>query len=449
MNDGAKTFLRVMNIFIILICAAAVCGYFAMPLWRVMLSVKMTDGLVSALEKTVPESERAILGPALDELRKTETEFTFTADIETKDTIAAVLTGSPEVGRQVILRNVDVFADELLSGLRKVLKPIAVRLLVDQTIDSTVSSIVGKGSGESVDLDEVYEKSGMSDEWIAEKTNEIINAASAGDATVNTVTGTIMKVAEDVVAKLESSPEYAGAAEYFNENKDQIRKEIENRLSQVADSDGHIDSDNIIEDKLLPLLAEAIGNGEITLPEGVSIPGMSLPQNGPTVMKLSSSQPEEEKKEYTADDVSDAVRKLIESKIDEKTVNRVTTALEITGISVLIVFAFWIFLAIKTLIKSFSSKNPGVRVWAPVVFGWPHFTLFFLIPTILFVNGGAFLTAAAPTAGLDSETVRGIMSGIKLSFGTCGMISAICALALLIISLFYGAKRRELKNYYG
>ena len=279
---------------------------------------------------------------------------------------------------------------------------------------------------------------------------EQLRRKSVPRATVANVSDTIMDVADEVVEKLQASEEFAGAADGYAESREEIKKNIEDILSQFADEDGHIASDEVITQQLLPILSDFLSSGKIELPEGISVPGMiARPGDGMTVTLLSSTEGAPEEKTPDAEELGDAIAKFIDERIDEKTVNRITTVLEGFGVSVLIVFAFWAFLALKALFKSFSGKNPGVRMWAPIVFGWPHFLFLFLLPMLLLINGGAFLTSFAGMTGAPTETVKGLLEGIRISFSTCGTVSAVCALTLMIISIFYAPQRKKLSNIYG
>ena len=449
MNNGTNSFLRVMNVFIILICAAAICGYFVFPLWRVTVGVRVTESVEKALLDSVPEEGNELVGTALDALKKSGEELGVSVGITTGDALRALFTGSPEIGKEVILRNADQLTDELTGLLKKIIKPVAVRILVDSTINQTIKGVIDD-SGEQVSVEDVYEKTDLSEEWISGKADEIFDAANSPDATVRTVADKIMSVADEVVGKLSESSEYAEAAAGYSESKDEIRGNIENILSQFADEDGHIASDEVITEQLLPILADFLNGKKSELPGGVSIPGMNAGrQAGMTVTLLSSTESAPDEKTPDAAELGEAVRKIIEENIDEKTVNRFTTVLEGFGVSVLVVFAFWLFLAVKAFFKLFSGKNPGVRLWAPIVFGWPHFGFLFLLPTLLLINGGAFLVSLAGMSKIPSETVKGVLEGIRISFSTCGTVSAVCALALVIISIFYAPQRKKLKNLIG
>ncbi|MBR5768098.1 MAG: hypothetical protein IKX86_05465 [Clostridia bacterium] len=449
MNSGTKTFLRVMNVVIILVCAAAICGYFVLPLWKVTVGIKVTEGFENAILDSVPGEESELIKTALDALREGGEEMSVSADITMADSLRALFTGSTEVGREVIRRNVGQITDELTELLKKVVKPMAVKMLVNSAINQTINDAIDD-SGEQVDIDEIFEKTDLSEEWLSDKTDEIFDAANSPDATVATVSDTIMDVADEVVEKLQASEEFAGAADGYAESREEIKKNIEDILSQFADEDGHIASDEVITQQLLPILSDFLSSGKIELPEGISVPGMSArPGNGMTVTLLSSTEGAPEEKTPDAEELGDAIAKFIDERIDEKTVNRITTVLEGFGVSVLIVFAFWLFLAVKALVKLFSSKNPGVRVWAPIVFGWPHFLFLFLLPTLLLINGGAFLTSFAGMTGAPTETVKGLLEGIRVSFSTCGTVSAVCALTLIVISIFYAPQRKKLSNIYG
>lgn len=86
----------------------------------------------------------------------------------------------------------------------------------------------------------------MDEEYINQKTDALLDAIYAENATVDGVSQKAVETVEEVFEKLDESgvAEFQGAA-LTEENKEEIKNSIAEALSVIADENGNIDADDL------------------------------------------------------------------------------------------------------------------------------------------------------------------------------------------------------------
>ena len=107
---------------------------------------------------------------------------------------------------------------------------------------------------------------------------------------------------------------------------------------------------------------------------------------------------------------------------------KIQLVLKIVAGVILFTFFTWAWVVIKMLFK-LTSDNPTVKLKLPILLGWLPFLALYVLPkvgmTILAGRGGAEL------------------AGLTLAVSSCSVVSAIAALALIVISIPYHALKKR------
>ena len=116
------------------------------------------------------------------------------------------------------------------------------------------------------------------------------------------------------------------------------------------------------------------------------------------------------------------------------------------GIFIIFVIACWAYVILKLIIKLFM-KNKTVRVGLPQAFGWmPH--VFFVGLPMTIIKLAPFIISKLPEQMGEQfgEIVDKITSMVSVTISSLTWVSALCTVALLIITIPYYRYRREIKK---
>lgn len=132
-------------------------------------------------------------------------------------------------------------------------------------------------------------------------------------------------------------------------------------------------------------------------------------------------------------DSTEQLKNALTTKINESIgdkMNTVLLALKIAGGVIIFTLFTWAYIILKIVCKS-TSQNPVVKLKLPIWLGWLPFLVLYVLPTVAM----RFATNAANVAA--GAEAGAALSGLSVSFATCGIVSAIAALALIILWIPY------------
>ena len=127
-------------------------------------------------------------------------------------------------------------------------------------------------------------------------------------------------------------------------------------------------------------------------------------------------------------DSTQALKNSLTQAINEKIGGQMNTFLlvmKITGGVILFTLFTWAYIVLKILCKA-ATANPVVKLKLPIWLGWLPFLILYAVPTGVIKLAGS---ASAETAAM--------FAGMNFSFFTCGVISALAVLALIIVWMPY------------
>ena len=399
----------IFNVIITAICLASVLAYFVLPLWKVNVSCTLTSEMFRSITGESGENEE-LMKEIADELKTKTFLSSFASD-----------------GEKLVAEMVDYNAETLtnqLSGTVKEVSKAAVRATAKNSLKETLKD----GSAEYQWKDE---------ETVNAELDKLTDALMKDDATVSSVSD----AAADAIANVYKS-------ETGNDNpeadKQAAKAEMEKMLKEVADENGNIDADKLITDMLAQMLSgnSGSGNNENGDDNGTGADKETAAAtftaaktsarfigtgeaSGETAGSGGSSG------ETTGSGEADSMQALKDSltqAINEKIGGQMNTFLlvmKITGGVILFTLFTWAYIVLKILCKA-ATANPVVKLKLPIWLGWLPFLILYAVPTVVIKLAGS---ASAETAAM--------LAGMNFSFFTCGIVSALAVLALIIVWVPY------------
>ena len=431
-KSGSRFTVFLFNILIALLSVAAVAALFFAPLWEIDVKYVMQK---EVLEKILPEEAKEV---DLDEIVGDGIPLSLTVSVQTKDTIrSAVGKDARQSVTELIENNVDKVVDELAPTFDEIAEKIVrstAKSTVRDAVNEQVKNFLQNAGSEATDerVSELLNQAGVDEEYINQKTDALLDAIYAENATVDGVSQKAVETVEEVFEKLDKSgvAEFQGAA-LTEENKEEIKNSIAEALSVIADENGNIDADDLAANLILEMLRSSEDESE------PAVAAMDF-----TTQETDSGSVEEDATEQ----LKAEVKQMIMEKLTDETLDGIVLALRIV-FGVLCFTAFtWAWLIVKMLFKAFS-RNPAIKLKLPIWLGWLPFLALVLLPM------GAMLLVKAQPSFLDNLNGREMMESLStffayasLSFSSAAWVAFAAAVVLIILSIPYGIFRRSLKR---
>lgn len=431
-KSGSRFTVFLFNILIALLSVAAVAALFFAPLWEIDVKYVMQK---EVLEKILPEEAKEV---DLDEIVGDGIPLSLTVSVQTKDTIRSALgKDARQSVTELIKNNVDKVVDELAPTFDEIAEKIVrstAKSTVRDAVNEQVKNFLQNAGSEATDerVSELLNQAGVDEEYINQKTDALLDAIYAENATVDGVSQKAVETVEEVFEKLDESgvAEFQGAA-LTEENKEEIKNSIDEALSVIADENGNIDADDLAANLILEMLRSSEDESE------PAVAAMDF-----TTQETDSGSVEEDATEQ----LKAEVKQMIMEKLTDETLDTIVLALRIV-FGVLCFTAFtWAWLIVKMLFKAFS-RNPAIKLKLPIWLGWFPFLALVLLPM-----GAMLLVKAQPSFLVNllgaemMESLSAFFASASLSFSSAAWVAFSAAVALIILSIPYGIFRRRLKR---
>ena len=431
-KSGSRFTVFLFNILIALLSVAAVAALFFAPLWEIDVKYVMQK---EVLEKILPEEAKEV---DLDEIVGDGIPLSLTVSVQTKDTIRSTLgKDARQSVTELIENNVDKVVDELAPTFDEIAEKIVrstAKSTVRDAVNEQVKNFLQNAGSEATDerVSELLNQAGVDEEYINQKTDALLDAIYAENATVDGVSQKAVETVEEVFEKLDKSgvAEFQGAA-LTEENKEEIKNSIAEALSVIADENGNIDADDLAANLSLEMLRSSEDESE------PAVAAMDF-----TTQETDSGSVEEDATEQ----LKAEVKQMIMEKLTDETLDTIVLALRIV-FGVLCFTAFtWAWLIVKMLFKAFS-RNPAIKLKLPIWLGWFPFLALVLLPM-----GAMLLVKAQPSFLVNllgaemMESLSTFFASASLSFSSAAWVAFAAAIALIILSIPYGIFRRRLKR---
>lgn len=412
----------IFNVIITAICLASVLAYFVLPLWKVNVSCTLTSEMFRSITGESGENEE-LMKEIADELEKKPIDAAFDITLKTKTFFASFASDGEKLVAEMVDYNAETLTNQL-SGTVKEVSKAAVRATAKNSLKETLKD----GSAEYQWKDE---------ETVNAELDKLTDALMKDDATVSSVSD----AAADAIANVYKSETGNDIPEA---DKQAAKAEMEKMLKEVADENGNIDADKLITDMLAQMLSGNSGSGNNENGDGNGT-GADKETAAATLTAAKTSDlfigtgeasgetagSDGSSGETTGSGEADSMQALKDSltqAINEKIGGQMNTFLlvmKITGGVILFTLFTWAYIVLKILCKA-ATANPVVKLKLPIWLGWLPFLILYAVPTVVIKLAGS---ASAETAAM--------LAGMNFSFFTCGIVSALAVLALIIVWVPY------------
>lgn len=445
----------ICNMVIVLLCILSIASYFLMPFWKVSVTVTLTPekiqemfaeeengngdveptSIATLAESSEGNSNSSEINIA-DFIGDEGISISLSLQLQTKDVLSSLTADSTETVEAIIGDNVDNIVEELNEPLNNLVKNVAKNATKTILLD-TIKQQVKEAFDHAIDeegVQQYLDDAGITETYIETQIDRLINALYADNATVTSVTDTLIAVMEDVATTLKNSGiEDFADIEVTEDLKAEMREDISEGLSFFAKEDGSINADDLIAELLLQLMEETGTNDGEENEEGFAgVKALAAADGANT---------------NAADELKTKLREMIMAEIPEDAAAGIAEAM--TYVSYVILFSFftWFYLILKIVVK-LRAKNNAIKLKVPIWLGWLPFLILYLIPTIavsMLSNPPAFLADA-----MGAETVaemKSVFEMISITFSSGAWFSFAAAMFLMLFSMFYyGRQRRKLKR---
>lgn len=444
----------ICNIIISALCVTSIGSYFVLPFWKVEASYRIDKAtLRSLLEETLQNAEDdgtkiEISEADLNELG--EPIIPLSISLKTTDVLSSLSGNAEETVNQILNVNVDSAVNGVMPELQKITKSvvkITSKSTIKETVKETVKDAILNKEGEKSDeelnnrVTEVLDSAGVTDEYISDKTDELVDLIYSANATVDNVAEKAAQTVDEVFNKLKNSEDdVLQDLNFSEEDKEELKDTMKDVLSNIANEDGTIDVNQFISGTLSSLLK---GNGENNEGNRAET-GVILTNSSISAGNDSTDQP---KTEDSTEELKAALREKIEEMIPENAVEQICNILKYVSYVLLFTFFTWGYLILKILVK-LTAKNNAIKLGLPIWLGWLPYLVLCLIPNgviALLKNPPAFV---ANTLGADTmATLAKTFSSLTIQFSSGAWISFVVAIAFLLFALFfYRPLRKKLKK---
>ena len=428
-KNNLKLAVWICHIIVAVLSLLAIVSYFFLPFWSINLSYNVD---AETLQKTIGDSvdfdAESVVGKDGVDLG---------ISLEFKTWVLFKSYGKADAAVDALIEDNVAFLVEQLTDTLNSLIESAVRTvtsgIVQQKVHENVKNMLS-GSNPDISDDEVTKKLndiGITDEFISSKTDAIIDTIYNGGSTVDDVCDQVIDTVDEIFAKMVASDDLdLQNAVFTEEDKDSMRKIVKDTMENFASEDGVLDANELIASIFLQAIDAMTGSK-----------GEAAAHN--TALTMAA---EEETGESASERLQKEVRKFLMNLIPASLNSIVAWVMR--GMTILFFLSsfWWAYILLKLFVKVLRrknpkiQKNPTIRLWTPIVFGWLPYLIFVGIPSValrLLKNVFADKLPANMTSILNSAGV---------SFFSAGIVAAVAALILFGISIFYIVARRKFKK---
>lgn len=457
------------NLIIAALCILSIAAYFFLPVWKVTVSLKL-DGetMQSMMQEASPESAEPTSvfletveggenpdgeNPDGEQSKDPLSDIDFkevmgdevitidlSIEIKSADAISSLGGNATATVQTILDDNVNKMVDQINEPLQKMTKTLmegASKSMLKSMMYEELRSLTD-GEDTNEELKQTLDEAGITDEYIQEKSNALVDAFYAEDATVDSVSDAMIAIMEDVQTKLATVDEQFDV-ELTDADKQEIKDTLAESLSELADENGSIDMENFIAELLLKTLKDEQPSEEANA--GVS------PVSVQALAEEANSNPELETS--AKEDLKAELRAMLLETLGEDTAQSISEALKYVSYVLFFTFFTWIYVIIKILVKMGMTNNT-VKMKLPIWLGNIPFVVLYLLPTVMIAllkNPPSFLVGMLGGEAAAAEMAK-TFSMFNVSFFSCAWISFGVSVFFIFFSLFYyGKLRRRLKKY--
>ena len=425
----------IFNVLFAIVCAAAIVMYFISPVWRIDLKAnisnemmhELTGGEIDDLNEALGEDGTDVsLSIALDSMAVAQCLVQWDAAAMVDD---------------ILDRNLDSLATQLVAVIEPIAKNTiktqassAVKTEIKNAVKDYLSSPENEVTEERVN--ELLTEAGVTDTYIEEKTDAIIDRLYTNGSTVDGVVDEVMTTVDEVYTDLTASnvEEFQDIA-LTEESRESIRNAVADIVTDYADENGYINPEEIVNQLVIEALQsmsgesseeEGAGTAALTAASYAAASEAQQPADPSAQQPAGSSGSNEQLK-------TELKNYLSEQLLEGPAAPAVFLPFVMLGLGILLAISLlsWVYLLLKILFKTFM-KNKYVKVKMPIILGWFLFLFLMLLPNLALTYIPTMLAGVLPAEILSVFTM---LTGT--TFFSSAMYAAIAAAVLVVLCIPY------------
>lgn len=425
----------IFNVLFAIVCAAAIVMYFISPVWRIDVKAnisnemmhELTGGEIDDLNEALGEDGTDVsLSIALDSMAVAQCLMQWDAAAMVSD---------------ILDRNLDSLATQLVAVIEPIAKNTiktqassAVKTEIKNAVKDYLSSPENEVTEERVN--ELLTEAGVTDTYIEEKTDAIIDRLYTNGSSVDGVVDEVMTTVDEVYADLTASnvEEFQDIA-LTEESRESIRNAVADIVTDYADENGYINPEEIVNQLVIEALQsmsgesseeEGAGTAALTAASYAAASEAQQPADPSAQQPAGSSGSNEQLK-------TELKNYLSEQLLEGPAAPAVFLPFVMLGLGILLAISLlsWVYLLLKILFKTFM-KNKYVKVKMPIILGWFLFLFLMLLPNLALTYIPTMLAGVLPAEILSVFTM---LTGT--TFFSSAMYAAIAAAVLVVLWIPY------------
>ena len=425
----------IFNVLFAIVCAAAIVMYFISPVWRIDVKAnisnemmhELTGGEIDDLNEALGEDGTDVsLSIALDSMAVAQCLMQWDAAAMVDD---------------ILDRNLDSLATQLVAVIEPIAKNTiktqassAVKTEIKNAVKDYLSSPENEKTEEEVNA--LLTEAGVTDTYIEEKTDAIIDRLYESASTVDGVVDEVMRTVDEVYADLTASDveEFQDIA-LTEESRESIRNAVADIVTDYADENGYINPEEIVNQLVIEALQsmsgesseeEGAGTAALTAASYAAASEAQQPADPSAQQPAGSSGSNEQLK-------TELKNYLSEQLLEGPAAPAVFLPFVMLGLGILLAISLlsWVYLLVKILFKTFM-KNKYVKVKMPIILGWFLFLFLMLLPNLALTYIPTMLAGVLPAEVLSVFTM---LTGT--AFFSSAMYAAIAAAVLVVLWIPY------------
>lgn len=425
----------IFNVLFAIVCAAAIVMYFISPVWRIDVKAnisnemmhELTGGEIDDLNEALGEDGTDVsLSIALDSMTVAQCLMQWDAAAMVDD---------------ILDRNLDSLATQLVAVIEPIAKNTiktqassAVKTEIKNAVKDYLSSPENEVTEERVN--ELLTEAGVTDTYIEEKTDAIIDRLYTNGSSVDGVVDEVMTTVDEVYTDLTASnvEEFQDIA-LTEESRESIRNAVADIVTDYADENGYINPEEIVNQLVIEALQSM--SGESSEEEGAGTAALTAASyaaaseaqqpSAPSAQQSSGSSGSNEQLK------TELKNYLSEQLLEGPAAPAVFLPFVMLGLGILLAISLlsWVYLLLKILFKTFM-KNKYVKVKMPIILGWFLFLFLMLLPNLALTYIPTMLAGVLPAEILSVFTM---LTGT--TFFSSAMYAAIAAAVLVVLCIPY------------
>ena len=453
--------VHICNALISLLCILSIAAYFFLPFWKLDVSYRLEAETIQKMLDNASESSADSSAPSensseensgedfdvsninVSEILTESIDLHLSLTLKTQDVLSASKEDPTVMVEKIIQYNVNSLVDQIYTPLSVLVKNTA-KVVTKNTLKEQLHNQVQdlyEDPKTAEEVEEMLNDAGITDSYIDYKTDKLIEDIYAENATVSSVTESIVDTVDEVCNKLyETGNEDFANVKLTEEKKQELREEISQVVSELS-----VDGENINVDALISELLLGFIKGEDT--SETASTNTVLPTSVKAVNAPSSS---DSVKEAQAE-LKNTIRQAIMDEIPQDLAETIAETMKYISYLLFFTFFTWAYLILKILAK-LKKPNNAIKLKLPIWLGTIPYVVLCLIPNAIFstlTNPPMELLDSLGSETVDAfNSLQTAMNSLSISCSSGGVVSFISAIFLLVFGLFYyGGLRRKLKKY--